>query len=189
MWVALEVWLLVVVAEATNGFVVFLCILAGFVLGAAAVKRAGRSAWRNLRATLQRQGAPGTSAQGEAAPVTPGGSRTGLHMLGGVLLIIPGFVSDAVGLLLLFPPTRKLAGKALDRSVARRLSAASADPGSLGDLLQQAREAEQHARTHRPDGKVIPGEVIDHADHDDHADNDDHHDHHDHGEPGHRDKP
>ena len=139
-WAVVEIWLLTVVASATSGLVVLLCIVAGFVLGAAAVKRAGRSAWRNLTATMQQPGA----AQGTAAPVPVGGGRTGLHMLGGVLLIIPGFVSDAVGLLLLFPPTRKLIGALAERAVARSLRrhpSRRADPGSLGDLFQQAQQA------------------------------------------------
>jgi UPF0716 protein FxsA len=162
-WVVLEIWLMILVAEATSGFIVFLCILAGFVLGAAAVKRAGRSAWRNLTATVQAQ------QEGRPAPrQTEGGGRTGLHMLGGILLIIPGFLSDAVALLLLFPPTRKLVGAVAERSAERHLrkhhgqAAAPGEPGSLGDLYQQAREAEEQARIHRPDGKVIQGEVIDH---------------------------
>jgi UPF0716 protein FxsA len=161
LWVVLEIWLLIVVAGATSGFIVFLCIVAGFVLGAAAVKRAGRSAWRNLTATMQRQGAPGAAAGETPAELPAGGSRTGLHMLGGMLLIIPGFIGDAAGLVLLFPPTRKLVGKVLDRTLARRLNAAAADPGSLGDLFQQAQEADQQARMRRPDGKVIQGEVVD----------------------------
>ncbi|MFC4032004.1 FxsA family membrane protein [Streptomyces polygonati] len=163
-WAVLEIWLLVVVARATNGFVVLLCLLAGLVLGAAAMKRAGRSAWRNLTATVQRQqraaGMAGGPQGEEAAAVPPGGSRTGLHMLGGLLLIIPGFISDAVALVLLFPPTRKLVGRGLDRSLARHVPAAG-EPGSLGDLLQQARDADEQATMHRPDGKVIRGEVID----------------------------
>lgn len=161
MWAVLEIWLFVVVAEATNGLVVLLAIVAGFVLGAAAVKRAGRSAWRNLTAAVQQQqnAEPGA----EAPAPQPGGGRTGLHMLGGVLLIIPGFISDAVGLLLLFPPTRKLAGALAERAAARSLRRhpVSADPGSLGDLLQQAQQAGEQTRIHRPDGKVIPGEVVD----------------------------
>jgi len=60
-------------------------------------------------------------------------------MLGGMLLIIPGFISDAVALLLLFPPTRTLIGKVLERSLSRHLPA-QGDPGSLGDIFQQARE-------------------------------------------------
>ncbi|SHN28366.1 UPF0716 protein FxsA [Actinacidiphila paucisporea] len=158
-WAVLEIWLLTVVASATSGLVVLLCIVAGFVFGAAAVKRAGRSAWRNLAATMQQPGAE----QGAVAPVPAGGGRTGLHMLGGMLLIIPGFVSDAVGLLLLFPPTRKLIGSLAERAAARSLRRhpAAADPGSLGDLFQQAQQAGEQTRIHRPDGKVIQGEVVD----------------------------
>jgi UPF0716 protein FxsA len=159
-WAVLEIWLLTVVASATSGLVVLLCIVAGFVLGAAAVKRAGRSAWRNLTATVQ--------VPGGDAPVPPpaGGGRTGLHMLGGLLLMIPGFLSDAVGLVLLFPPTRKLAGALAERLARRSLRRRpDAGPGSIGDLFQQAQQAGEQARMHRPDGKVIQGEVVDHRDH------------------------
>lgn len=159
-WAVVEIWLLTVVASATSGLVVLLCIVAGFVLGAAAVKRAGRSAWRNLTATMQQPGV----REGTAVPAPVGGGRTGLHMLGGVLLIIPGFVSDAVGLLLLFPPTRKLIGALAERAAARSLRRhppQPADPGSLGDLFQQAQQAGEQTRIHRPDGKVIQGEVVD----------------------------
>ncbi|WP_329180888.1 FxsA family membrane protein [Streptomyces sp. NBC_01477] len=162
-WAVLEIWLLVLVAEATSGLVVLLCIVAGFVLGAAAVKRAGRSAWRNLTSAVQQQqnAAQGTAQGATVAPV--GGGRTGLHMLGGVLLIIPGFLSDAVALVLLFPPTRKLAGSLAERAAERSLRRhpPAADPGSLGDFFQQAQQAGEQTRIHRPDGKVIQGEVVD----------------------------
>ncbi|MBM9510341.1 FxsA family membrane protein [Actinacidiphila acididurans] len=163
-WAVLEIWLMTVVADATNGFVVLLAILAGFVLGAAAVKRAGRSAWQNLAASVQQQNAQGAPEGAGAGPGTrlAGGGRTGLQMLGGILLIIPGFLSDAVALLLLFPPTRKLVGAVADRAAARALRNQPApEPGSLGDLFQQARQAEDQARMRRPDGKVIQGEVVD----------------------------
>ena len=32
----------------------------------------------------------------------------GLVLVGGLLLIVPGFITDAIGLLFLFPPTRAL---------------------------------------------------------------------------------
>lgn len=164
-WAVLEIWLFTVVAGATSGLTVLLLILAGMVFGASAVKRAGRSAWRNLVSQMQ-PGTPGAPdgldpAAAEARPA--GGGRTGLAMLGGLLLIIPGFVSDAAGLVLLFPPTRKLIGKAADRMAARAIAghAAAADPGSVGDLFQQARDANEQIRIHKPDGKVIQGEVVD----------------------------
>lgn len=159
-WAVLEIWLLTVVASATSGLVVLLCIIAGFVLGAMAVKRAGRSAWRNLTAAVTPPG------EAEQPPPPAGGGRTGLHMLGGLLLMIPGFLSDAAGLLLLFPPTRRLVGALAERATRRSLRRhpGKEQPGSLGDFFQQAQQAGEQARIHRPDGKVIPGEVI-HRDH------------------------
>ena len=44
----------------------------------------------------------------------------GLIALGGLLLLLPGFVSDALGILLLLPPTRAVVRSLLGRSVAKR---------------------------------------------------------------------
>ncbi|GAB7107012.1 FxsA family protein [Streptomyces phaeofaciens JCM 4814] len=137
VWLVLEIWLLTLVAGAAGGLSVFLLLVAGFVLGAVVIKRAGRRAFRNLNETLQRGTAP-----------TRGGGN-GLMMLGGLLLMIPGLLSDAVGLLLLLPPVQK----AVSAYAERRLLAAAGVPGSLGDAYQQV-------RIHRPDGKVVQGEVI-----------------------------
>ncbi|MFE9678224.1 FxsA family membrane protein [Streptomyces sp. NPDC006259] len=138
-WLALEIWLLTVVAGAAGGFTVFLSLLAGFLLGSVVIKRAGRRAFQNLNEALQR-GTP---------PSSGGGS--GLMMLGGLLLMIPGLASDALGLLLLLPPVQKAVGRYAQRKVDSRLRAAT--PGTVGEAFQQA-------RMHRPDGKVVRGEVI-----------------------------
>ncbi|KAB1150816.1 FxsA family protein [Streptomyces luteolifulvus] len=140
-WLVLEIWLLTVVAGASNGFVVFLLLLAGFVLGAVVIKRAGRRAFQNLNEALQRGEAPSDSR----------GGGNGLMMLGGLLLMLPGLVSDAVGLLLLVPPVQKAVSRYAERTFERKLRAAA--PGTLGDAFQQV-------RIHRPDGKVVQGEVI-----------------------------
>lgn len=138
-WLVLEIWLLTVVAGAANGFVVFLLLLAGFVLGAVVIKRAGRRAFKNLNEALQRGTTPDS------------GGGNGLLMLGGLLLMLPGLISDAVGLLLLIPPVQKAVSRRAERTFERRLREAA--PGTLGDAFQQA-------RMHRPDGKVVQGEVI-----------------------------
>jgi UPF0716 protein FxsA len=161
-WAVLEIWLFTVVAGATSGLTVLLLIIAGLILGASAVKRAGRSAWRSLTAQVQAAQAQAGRDPATAVPPVASGGRNGLAMLGGLLLIIPGFLSDAVGLLLLFPPTRKLIGKAVDRFTTRALAARPAgDPGSVGELFQQARDVNEQVRIHKPDGKVIQGEVVD----------------------------
>ncbi|MFE9397581.1 FxsA family membrane protein [Streptomyces flavidovirens] len=144
-WLVLEIWLLTVVADAAGGFTVFLLLVAGTVLGAVVIKRAGRRAFKNLTETLQRQQAGETPAQRRL------GSGSGFLMLGGLLLMLPGMVSDVAGLLLLVPPVRSFLGRYAERSLERRMSAAGS--GSLGDAFQQA-------RIHRPDGKVVQGEVI-----------------------------
>ncbi|MEW2249687.1 FxsA family membrane protein [Streptomyces sp. NPDC006975] len=141
-WLVLEIWLLTVVAGASSGFVVFLLVVAGFIGGAAVVKRAGRRAFRNLNEALQRGDSPSAQRGGN-----------GFLMLAGLLLMIPGFISDAVGLLLLLPPVQKAAGRLAERTVDRTLRAAA--PGGFGDAFQQV-------RIHRPDGKVVQGEVVHH---------------------------
>ncbi|MFF0553275.1 FxsA family membrane protein [Streptomyces sp. NPDC004311] len=144
-WLILEIWLLGVVAEAAGGLAVAALIVGGIVLGAVVIKRAGRRAFKNLTDTFQQ------AQQGkQPAPQQPGRGN-GLTMLAGLLLMLPGLLSDVVGLLLLLPPVRAWAGRRFARSLERKMSAAPA--GSFGDAFQQA-------RIHYPDGKVVQGEVI-----------------------------
>ncbi|AZQ33376.1 FxsA family protein [Streptomyces cyaneochromogenes] len=138
-WLVLEIWLLTAVADAAGGLTVFLLLLAGLVLGSVVIKRAGRRAFQSLNEALQRGGTP-----------TSGGGN-GLMMLGGLLIMLPGLISDAAGLVLLIPPVQKALSRHAERTFERKLREAT--PGSLGDAFQQA-------RMHRPDGKVVQGEVI-----------------------------
>ncbi|MFJ7076390.1 FxsA family membrane protein [Streptomyces sp. NPDC098781] len=138
-WLVLEIWLLTVVADATSGLVVFLLLIAGLVLGSVVIKRAGRRAFQALNEALQRGGTPER------------GGGNGLMMLGGLLIMLPGLVSDALGLVLLIPPVQKALSAYTERAFDKRLRQAT--PGSFGDAFQQA-------RIHRPDGKVVQGEVI-----------------------------
>ncbi|MCT9093964.1 FxsA family protein [Streptomyces sp. ASQP_92] len=148
-WLVLEIWLLTVVAGATSGLTVVLLLIGGLVLGSYVIKRAGRRAFRNLTETFREQqsGGPGASASGTRS----GSEGNALTMLGGLLLIIPGFVSDALGLLCLLPPVRTWVSRSVERSLDKRMRAAV--PGTFGDAFQQA-------RIRYPDGKVVPGEVI-----------------------------
>ncbi|MFJ7960552.1 FxsA family membrane protein [Streptomyces sp. NPDC096319] len=151
-WLVLEIWLLTVVADAAGALTVLALLVGGAVLGATVVKRAGRRAFRNLTSTFQQAQA---AAQGGVTPSPAdragADDRNGFLMLGGLLLMIPGLLSDAAGLLLLVPQVRSFLGRYTERAVERRMGAAP--PGSLQDAFQQA-------RIHRPDGKVVQGEVI-----------------------------
>ncbi len=77
--------------------------------GAALLKQQGTATWRRLQATIQQGGIP-------AAEATDGA----LIVLGGALLLTPGFLSDIVGILLLLPPTRVVFKKAARKFFAKR---------------------------------------------------------------------
>ncbi|MFF0451497.1 FxsA family membrane protein [Streptomyces sp. NPDC004609] len=145
-WLVLEIWLLILVGEAAGGVAVLALLIGGAVLGGTVIKHAGRNAFRTLSQTLQQQ------QDGRMpSPESSGSTGNGFLMLGGLLLMIPGLISDAAGLLLLIPPVRTRLGRYAERSLERRMR--EAPPGTFGDAFQQA-------RIHRPDGKIVQGEVI-----------------------------
>lgn len=76
------------------GWTVFL-LLADSLAGAVLVRREGRRAWSAFRRALGEGRWPGDEvAQGA------------LVLVGGALLLTPGFVTDVAGLLMVLPPTR-----------------------------------------------------------------------------------
>jgi UPF0716 protein FxsA len=77
-------------------------LVADSVLGAWLLRREGRKAWQQFRAALEEVRWPGDE-------VTQGA----LIIVGGTLLLTPGFVTDVVGFLLLLPPTRAAVSKVL----------------------------------------------------------------------------
>jgi UPF0716 protein FxsA len=75
-------------------------LVADSLLGAYLLKRESRRAWHEFRAALSSGRWPGDE-------VTQGG----LVIVGGALLLTPGFVTDVVGLLCLLPPSRGVASR------------------------------------------------------------------------------
>jgi UPF0716 protein FxsA len=77
-------------------------LVADSILGAWLLRREGRRAWQQFRRALEQARWPGDE-------VTQGG----LVIVGGTLLLTPGFVTDVVGFLLLLPPTRAVLSRLL----------------------------------------------------------------------------
>ncbi|MEV6208902.1 FxsA family membrane protein [Kitasatospora sp. NPDC051914] len=144
-WLVLEIWLLTVVASAAGWFTVLLLLLGGVFLGGWLIKRAGMRAFS--AAVEQSRDPKPRQAQ------TP----TTMTVLAGVLLILPGFLSDALALTLLFPPTR-----ALWRAGARRAAeGALRSTAPVGDdRFADAMRLQEQLRIHRPGSTVIQGEVV-----------------------------
>jgi UPF0716 protein FxsA len=120
-----ELWLILQVAEllgggATGAMLTIALLIADSLLGAWLLQSQGRSVWSELKATLN-------SGKLPAREVINGG----LVIVGGVLLITPGFISDIFGLLMLAPPSRKVLGDWVFAFAARRVRLATefADTG------------------------------------------------------------
>jgi UPF0716 protein FxsA len=107
-------------------------LVADSILGAWLLRREGRRAWRQFREALEEVRWPGDE-------VTQGG----LVIVGGTLLLTPGFVTDLVGFLLLLPPTR---------AVVSRLLRARLTPVPV--------QAAQTARRRRRKGSGDRGEAV-----------------------------
>ena len=79
------------------------------VVGGWLVKREGLGVWRQARARIEAGGVPGRELVDGV-----------LVLIGGALLLTPGFVTDLVGILLLLPPVRAAIRAGTMRSLRRR---------------------------------------------------------------------
>ncbi|ATO13145.1 exlusion protein FxsA [Micromonospora sp. WMMA2032] len=153
----LELAVFVLVGRAVGFGAALLLVFAASLLGLVLLRREGMRAWRGFRAAAQAGQPPGPQ-------VTDG--LVGL--LGALLLALPGLVSGAVGLLLLVPPLRRLAGGGVRRATERRVSSMVA-----GDLFGPRRVRvyqgqSQPTPTASPQqppvaepGRAIEGEIVD----------------------------
>ncbi|MGI8331812.1 FxsA family protein [Actinomadura scrupuli] len=152
----LEIYVIIQVGTVIGGWPTVALLLVESLLGAWIVRREGRRAWRALREAFS----GGEMPDRELADA-------GLVLIGGALLLTPGFITDVAGFMFVLPFTRPLVRRALVRYVGRRVR------------ITQERMVERMSATvaggvfppggpaHRPgghpggqDGPVIRGEVV-----------------------------
>ena len=135
----LEIYVLIQVGQVIGPWWTILLLIVASVLGTWLIRSEGGRAWRALTEALQTGRMPARELADGA-----------LILIGGTLMLTPGFVTDAVGVLLILPFTRPIARRLLSGVVARRLlgSGPVSGPG----------------HTDRPGptgGPVVRGEVVD----------------------------
>lgn len=104
-----EIYVIVQVGHAIGGWQTLLLLIVWSALGAWIVRHEGRRAWTAFRTAAEAGRLPGREVADGA-----------LVLIGGTLLLTPGFVTDAVGLVFVLPFTRPLARRLLVRWAARR---------------------------------------------------------------------
>nr|WP_294694506.1 FxsA family protein [uncultured Friedmanniella sp.] len=123
-----EIWLLLQVAGQIGGWPTLGILVVEALLGAWLMRREGRRAW----AALTQAFGTGRIPSGELTDAA-------LVLVGGVLLMLPGFATDIVGFLFLLPLTRPAARRLVAFFVARRISRLSGPSPTArrrGDVIE-----------------------------------------------------
>jgi UPF0716 protein FxsA len=126
-----EIYVIIQVGHVIGPWWTVFALIAESVLGVWLVRREGRRAWRTLVTQLT-EGTPPTKAATDGAVI----------LLGGLLLLTPGFVTDFLGFLCVLPPTRPLVRRAVVALVRRRTRAvtgsrpAQGGPGGVHEVIE-----------------------------------------------------
>lgn len=116
-----ELWAILAVGDAIGVVPTILVLLVDSLLGGLLLRAQGRGAWRSFVEALQARRAPSRELADGL-----------LIVIGGALLLTPGFLTDVTGIVLLIPPTRGLVRRGLERTIARRLTTGLADAARGG---------------------------------------------------------
>lgn len=96
-WPVAELFVAIAIASAIGVLDTILLLILSLPFGVWAMRSQGRLVYRRFAQALAENRAPGKEVIDGTLVIT-----------GGALMVIPGFITDALGLLALFPPTRAL---------------------------------------------------------------------------------
>ena len=149
-----EIAAIIAVGRVIGGWQTLLLLVLESMLGAWIVKREGARTWAALNEALRSGRMPSRQL-----------SDAALVLIGGTLLLTPGFVTDIVGFFFILPLTRPITRVWLETAVARRLLGplgewpTSGVPPRPGGASPAGGGGAPRPGSGRPD--VIQGEVVD----------------------------
>jgi UPF0716 protein FxsA len=132
-----EIYVLIQVGQVIGPWWTILLLIADSIFGSWLLKREGAKAWTAFRVAL-----------GEGRMPAKELADGILIVVGGTLMISPGFVTDVFGMILILPFTRPLGRRFLARVLARRLVFVQGPGGFPGNA-------------NRPGPDVVQGDVVD----------------------------
>ena len=151
----LEIYVIIQVGQVIGAVPTILLLIVESILGAWLVKHEGRRAWKALQETLATGQMPGKELADAA-----------LVLVGGTLLLTPGFVTDIFGFFFVLPFTRPIARRMLMAFVARRIvvgapsrASGPATPGAARGVDQSTRRRRRlrHLPRRRPLSQATSG--------------------------------
>jgi len=105
----LELYVIIQVGQAIGVWPTLALLFADAILGSLLLRHQGRGAWRRFNETLAERRFPGREVVDGV-----------LIVVGGTLLLTPGFVTDIFGLILLIPPSRAIVRRLFRGYIGRR---------------------------------------------------------------------
>ena len=108
---AAEIVVFVLVAMTIGWFLATVLFLATSVIGVMVLRRGGRADLVRVRAAVSKDAAQAIRGDAGLGP-----------MIGGILLVFPGFITDVLGALLFIGPIRRWAAATIGRAFKRRRS-------------------------------------------------------------------
>lgn len=133
-----ELYVIIQVGQAIGVVPTLVLLLADALLGSWLLKHEGRSAWRRFNEALAARRFPGREVADGA-----------LIIVGGTLLLTPGFITDVFGLFLLLPPTRAISRRLLKRLTIGRFAVVITAGGGFGPFGPPGAGGEGGARASR----------------------------------------
>ena len=147
LFVAAEIASFVLVAQQIGFFSALALLLLVSALGFFVVRRVGIGVLAHTQERLARGEVPTTEL------------LDGLVVLiGGVLICVPGFVGDTLGLLLMIGPVRRLVIRVGGRGIARRVQTTSAGNWQVIDARSHPMGSEAPPPSRPPGGTLDPGD-------------------------------
>jgi len=139
-----ELYVIIQVGQAIGALPTIGLLVLDSLLGAALLRRQSRVVWQRFRTAL-------ASGRPPARETVDGA----LVIMGGALMLAPGFITDAFGAVLLLPPTRAFARRQLMRRARSRLFAGFASPGAAS-RARTRHDYDVDATAHEIDSPTLP---------------------------------
>jgi len=136
-----EIYVIIQVGQAIGAWWTILLLVLDSIFGTWLIRHEGSRAWEALRVALD-------SGRMPARELADGA----LILIGGTLMLAPGFVTDAFGVLMILPFTRPAFRRALTGVVTSRLVVAGIGPIPPGGASRPGPG---------PGGPVVRGDVVD----------------------------